>query len=133
MVKNLNIEVYKFIEELNHPFKIEINKLRSIILSTDLNLTENIKWNGPNYCYDGQDIITMRVLPPAKQVQLIFHRGAKKMEQPKQKFNYDKSVILFWKENYRAVDTFKSMSDIANNKDEIVSIFKKWLDATSEK
>ena len=46
---NLNSEVTNFLNELNHPFRNEIEQLRNCILSANSKLTENIKWNGPNY------------------------------------------------------------------------------------
>ena len=79
--KNLNDEVSNFLNELNHPFRKEIEQLRTFILTADNNLTENIKWNGPNYCFDNEDRITMRIQPPkTKLIQIIFHRGAKKQD-----------------------------------------------------
>ena len=77
----LNPEVTSFIDELNHPLEKEITQLRQDILGSNNGLSENIKWNGPNYCFEGDDRITMRVQPP-KQIQLIFHRGAKVKELP---------------------------------------------------
>lgn len=72
----MNEEVTRFLDELNHPLRDEIEQLRKNILAANDRLTENIKWNGPNFCFDGEDRITMRIHPP-KQIQLIFHRGAK--------------------------------------------------------
>lgn len=74
---NLNIEVTALLEAINHPFRNEIEQLRICILEANNRLEENIKWNGPNYCFNNEDRITMRVQPPTMQVQLIFHRGAK--------------------------------------------------------
>lgn len=125
----LNIEVTDFLNDLNHPFIKEIEQLRNCILSANKNISENIKWNGPNYCMDNEDRITMRVQPPTKQVQLIFHRGAKKKEQPKDKLIANKSKILVWKENDRAVVTFKSLQDIENGKTELVTIINDWIKA----
>lgn len=125
----LNIEVTNFLNDLNHPFIKEIEQLRNCILSANKNISENIKWNGPNYCMDNEDRITMRVQPPTKQVQLIFHRGAKKKEQPKDKLIANKSKILVWKENDRAVVTFKSLQDIENGKTELVTIINDWIKA----
>ena len=83
---SLSIEVTKFLDELNHPFRIEIELLRHFILTANNKLTENIKWNGPNYCYENADIITMRIQPiKTKQIQVIFHCGAKVQDQPKEK------------------------------------------------
>ena len=125
----LNIEVSDFLNDLNHPFIKEIEQLRNCILSANKNISENIKWNGPNYCIDNEDRITMRVQPPTKQVQLIFHRGSKKKEQPKEKLIANKSKMLVWKENDRAIVTFKSLQDIENGKTELVTIINDWIKA----
>jgi hypothetical protein len=128
---SLNKEVTDFLDDQNHPFRAEIEQLRNIILSSNSALTENIKWNGPNYCIGSDDRITMRIQPPAKQVQLIFHRGAKKLAQPKDKIISNKSKMLLWKENDRAVVTFKNLHDIENGKDELKEIIAEWINATN--
>jgi hypothetical protein len=127
---NLSREVTDFLDELNHPFRIEIELLRNCILTANKDLTENIKWNGPNYCFDNEDRITMRVQPPTKQAQLIFHRGAGKQEQPKDKLIDNKSKMLVWKENDRAIVTFKNIQDIENGKVELTKIVTDWIIAT---
>jgi len=126
----LNIEVTKFLDDLNHPFRKEIEQLRLNILNADSELTENIKWNGPNYCFKNDDRITMRIQPPI-QIQIIFHRGAKVKEQPKDKLINDDSGLLIWKENDRAIATFKNMVDIENNRQDLTKIVKDWINATS--
>lgn len=126
---NLNSSVTEFLDGQTHPFRKEIEQLRICILSVDEKLTENIKWNGPNYCYANEDRITMRIQPPAKQVQLIFHRGAKKREQPKDKLIANTSKWLVWKENDRAIVTFKSLQDIETGKTELAEIIKEWIHA----
>lgn len=126
---NLNDEVTQFLDNLNHPLRKEIEELRQIILSSENGLIENIKWNGPNYCFNDADRITMRI-QPQKQIQLIFHRGAKKITQPVDKFINDESGILVWKENDRAITTFKSKDDIKKNKNDLCNIVKKWIEAT---
>ena len=128
---NINSEVTDFLNELNHPFRKEIELLRNVVLSADTNLTENIKWNGPNYCFDNEDRITMRIQPTtSKQIQLIFHRGAKKQEQPTDKMIASKSKMLVWKENDRAIASFKNRQDIDNAKAELTEIIKQWISAT---
>ena len=125
----LNTEVTLFLDALNHPFREEIEQLRNIILGARSGLTENIKWNGPKYCFDNNDRITMRIHPP-KQVQLIFHRGAKVKEQPKGKLINDESGLLTWKENDRAVVTFKNMTEIRKFKTDLSKIIVDWIQAT---
>lgn len=127
---NLSKEVTEFLDELQHPFRKEIKQLRICILSANTTLTENIKWNGPNYCFDNKDRITMRIQPPTKQVQLIFHRGASKQTQPKDKLVSNKSKMLVWKENDRAIITFKSLQDIENSKSDLTDIVNEWINAT---
>lgn len=129
MIYKLNSEVTAFLDELRHPLRIEIEQLRNCIIKANENLTENIKWNGPNYCFDNEDRITMRVQPPTKQIQIIFHRGAKKQMQPEDKLISNKSKILIWKENDRALVTFKSLQDIESGKTELTSIINEWINA----
>lgn len=131
-MQNKSTEVTQFLEEQNHPFKIEIEQLRNCILSANARLTENIKWNGPNYFFDGEDRITMRIQPPRKQVQLIFHRGAKKQEQASARLIANKSKLLAWKENDRAVATFVSLQEIENGKAELTTIINEWIDAANK-
>lgn len=125
---NLNSEVTTLLDQLNHPLRKEIEQLRFIILSANNALTENIKWNGPNYCFDNKDRITMKIQPP-KQIQLIFHRGAKVQEQPNNKLINDAIGLLAWKENDRAIATFKNGNDIENNKDSLTKIVQQWIEA----
>ena len=126
----LNADVTALLDDLNPAFRNEIEHLRHIILSADNSLTENIKWNGPNYCFGNEDRITMRVQAP-KQVQLIFHRGAKVKEQPKYKLIKDESGLLVWKENDRAVASFKNMAEIESRKDDITTIVRDWIRAAA--
>jgi len=131
MTKYMNTEVTTFLDQLNHPFRLEIEQLRNYILTANDNLTETIKWNGPNYSFNNEDRITMRVQPQSKQVQLIFHRGAKKQIQPKKRIIENKSKLLMWKENDRAIISFKSLQEIEQVEAELSKIINEWLQATS--
>ncbi|RYD77233.1 MAG: DUF1801 domain-containing protein [Sphingobacteriales bacterium] len=126
----LNYEVTAFLDGLNHPFRNEIEQLRIYILSANTGLEENLKWNGPNYSFDNEDRITMRIQPPKKEVQLVFHRGAKKQPQPKQKLISNKSEMLVWKDNSRAVITFKGLPEIEKGQQMLADIVNEWLEAS---
>lgn len=125
----LNSEVTELLDGLTHPFRKEIEQLRLYILSADKSLNENVKWNGPNYSVADADRISMRIQPPSKQAQLVFHRGAKKLEQPTATLIAHKSKLLIWKENDRAIITFKSLQDIEQAKDELTAIIQQWIKA----
>lgn len=121
--------VTAFLDDLNHPLRTEIETLRGIILSSTPGLEENIKWNGPNYTKDGEDRITMRIQPP-KQIQLILHRGAKKLAQPAKRLIDDNSGLLAWKENDRAVITLKDKSHLESSAAALATICSNWIAAT---
>lgn len=125
---NFNSEVTDFLDEQNHPLRKEIEQLRICILKSSRYLTENIKWNGPNYCFNKEDRITMRIKPP-EQIQLIFHRGAKVMKQPEEKLITEDFGMLVWKGNDRAIATFKNMQEIQNGETNITKIIKEWINA----
>ncbi|WP_431160713.1 DUF1801 domain-containing protein [Flagellimonas beolgyonensis] len=128
-MSNLNNEVTEFLDGLNHPLRNEIEILRHIVLNATTGLTENIKWNGPNYRFQNEDRITMKIQPP-KTVQLIFHRGATKQIQPENKLLDGWDSILTWKENDRAIATFNDLLDIERTKTALTQIVNNWIKAT---
>lgn len=127
--QKLSDEVTRFLNDLNHPLRNEIDLLRKNILAANGRLRENIKWNGPNFCVDGEDRITMKIHPP-KQIQLIFHRGAKTQEVPKSRLIADDSGLLIWRTNDRAIATFKDREDIIARKSDLDKIINAWIKAT---
>lgn len=129
---NFNDEVTKFLDEQNHPLRHVIEELRQIILGSNDHLAENIKWNAPNYLYDGEDRVTLKIQPP-KQTQIIFHRGAKKLAQPKKKLINDESGLLLWKENDRAIASFKSLEDVKKSANSLKHIINDWVIAAKPK
>ncbi|MBP0611441.1 DUF1801 domain-containing protein [Chryseobacterium sp. cx-311] len=126
---NLNEEVTTFLDQMHHPSRAGIDQLRNIILFASRSLTENIKWNGPNYSVGGEDRITMKIQPPTRPVKLIFHRGAKKKEQPEQRLIAHKSNLFDWRENDRAIMTFRNLHEIEDSKAELLEIIIKWIAA----
>ena len=124
----LNTEVTKFLDDMNHPLRTLIELMRRVIMSTGVGLSEGIKWNGPNYSLNGEDRITLKLYPP-KQIQMIFHRGAKVKEQPKERLIKDEYSILTWKENDRAIAAFKSIEEFEQNRWQVKEVVTKWIDA----
>lgn len=131
MKNKMNEEVTVFLKGLDHPLSAEVSVLRKIILETQVELKENIKWNAPNYIYDNEDRVTMKLYPP-RQIQLIFHRGAKVKNQPKNKLIHDETGLLVWKENDRAVVSFKNEDEIKKNEKNIQKWIQDWTEAALE-
>ena len=122
---NFNPEVTQLLNTLEHPFKQEIFRLRELVLLNPA-ITEHIKWNAPSFCVNGDDRITMKYMPP-KNVQLVFHRGAKTQEQPEQRLIEDTTGLLKWITNDRAVATFSDMKSIEENQASIDLLVKLWI------
>ena len=127
---DLSNEVTAFLDSIELSLRDEIESLRTIIMSVDFDLAEGIKWNGPNYSINGKDRITIRINSP-KQLQIIFHRGAKVLEQAEERLLSEKYDILQWKENDRAIASFKSLNEIQENSSMLKEVVTKWIEATT--
>lgn len=127
----LNQEVSTFLNELNHPLREEIELLRNIILDSNKTLTENIKWNAPNYVLGENDRVTLKINPP-KNILIILHRGAKVQAMPTLKLIDYTCKVLSWKTNDRAIITLNNKQDIITYKNDIVQIVNLWLEATKD-
>jgi hypothetical protein len=101
-----------FIKDLVHPLKDLVIQLRELILRTEPHLTEQVKWNAPSFCYNGDDRITMN-LSKKDQVLLIFHLGAKSRDERKlETVIKDPDKTLEWLSSNRAVMRFRSTADL---------------------
>jgi len=117
-----------YLENLDHPLKSEILKIREMVFKANPNLSEQIKWNAPSFCLNGEDKITFNLPPKKDSIQLVFHRGVKKKELPKEKLINDDSGLLKWATNDRAVIRFTSMQEILENETKFIDIIQKWLE-----
>lgn len=122
-------QVNQFLQNNEHTLKEGIHLIRKIILESNNNLTEHIKWNAPSFCFKDEDKITFK-LNSKDNIQIIFHRGAKVKEVPKDKFINESTGILKWATNDRAVATFVSLEQINENKDSLIKIINEWIEAS---
>ena len=121
--------VEQFMQSLDHPLKAEIERIRAIILNADGQITEQIKWNAPSFCYHGDDRVTMRIHPP-EQIQLIFHRGAKvRSDSADFKFE-DGSGLMKWATSDRGIVTLRTMQDVETNEAALTTLVHEWIRAT---
>ena len=122
--------VDRFLAELEHPLKAEIERVRAIILAADPEITERIKWKAPSFCYRGDDRVTMR-LHPSTRLQLIFHRGAKVKDSTDFTFE-DETGLLKWAAKDRAVMTLSDMAAIEANEAALSDLVTRWIYATAD-
>jgi hypothetical protein len=126
------MNVDDFIKINSHPLKKELAELRKIISNSQPELTEQIKWNAPSFCHQGDDRITFNLSKP-DAILLIFHRGAKakqiRSKSPILKANVD---LLDWPAPDRAIMKFKSMNEVRGLKSNLITIVKDWILITAD-
>lgn len=116
-----------FVDKLDHPLKDVVVQLRAIVLSTDPQLTEQVKWNAPSFCYNGDDRITMN-LSKKDQVLLIFHLGAKSKDEKRlETLIRDPGKTLEWLPSNRAVMRFRSAAELNSLENALRKNIREWL------
>ena len=105
-----------------------VERLRAIVLGAGDGVTEHIKWNGPSFCIDGDDRITIG-LAPRGGVRAILHRGVKVKDATGFDFP-DESGLIQWAAPDRGVVTFADEAAIAARADAFADICRRWLEAT---
>jgi hypothetical protein len=121
-------QVTAHIKKLDPSFGKIIETIRQIILKTDKEIGEHIKWNNPSFYYTGEmkpfdpkeykrDIAVMNLFK--ERIMLVFPSGAKVN---------DKSGLLEgdYKDG-RRITIFKDMKDVKSKEKLLQSVIKKWL------
>jgi hypothetical protein len=126
---NQSAEVNRFMEGLAHPRKEEIELVRTTILGSNEAITEQIKWNAPSFCFNGDDRVTFR-LHPGDRVELIFHRGPKVKESKDFAFE-DTTGLLKWVAKDRAVVAFQDVEDVEAKRTALAEVVDQWMKSTT--
>jgi hypothetical protein len=71
---NQTEKVNDFMQQLDHPFKAEVQVVRDMIKNVHPGITEEIKWKAPSFSYKGY-MVTFN-LWARQHVHLVFHNGA---------------------------------------------------------
>src|SRR5205809_5784102 len=121
-------QVTEHIKKLEPQLAKTIEIIRQIILSTDKEIGERIKWNNPSFYYTGEmkpfdpkeykrDIAVMNLFK--ERIMLVFPSGAKVN---------DKSGLLEgdYKDG-RRITIFKDMKDVKSKEKLLQAAIKKWL------
>lgn len=117
--------VDELIQNLNHPLKKEIEKLRQLILSVSPKIRDGVKWNSPSF-QTTEWFATMNLR--GNRLWLILHLGAKvkdnaavlsKIKDPKH--------LLEWLGKDRAVVKIEDTQDLAAKATPLKSIIQQWI------
>lgn len=121
-------QVTAHIKKLDPTFAKTIETIRKIILSTDKEIAEQIKWNSPSFYYTGEmkafdpkeykrDLIVMNLRKD--KIMLVLPTGEK-----------IKDVSELLEGNYtdgRRLITFKDLKDVKAKEKELQKVIKTWL------
>ncbi|TFD29858.1 DUF1801 domain-containing protein [Cryobacterium cryoconiti] len=109
--------------------RAEIEVLRQIVLGTNGELSEHIKWNSPSYVLNGVDRVTVNA--HGKGVRLILHWGTRIAEDRRaaHTFDGDPFGLLTWHSNIRASVSVADLADLLEKQDQISDVVRRWLDA----
>jgi hypothetical protein len=72
-------------------------------------------------------VVFLALIISQNTLKVSIHAALRFVHQPLSK-NYD---ILIWKENDRAIASFKSLNEIQENSQMIREIVEKWIEATT--
>lgn len=105
-----------------------VERLRAIVLNSGDGVTEHIKWNGPSFCIDGDDRITVG-LAPKGGVRAILHRGVKVKDATGFAFA-DDSGLIQWAAPDRGVITFADEPAVVVHAGAVADICRRWFERT---
>lgn len=126
------MQKYKTVEEFLNSLDVDkrqlVDTLRDLILKTEPNLEEHIKWNAPSYVLDGEDRITFNLMNKQGVVKLVLHMGATRKEDKKgAPVLQDTSGLIEWNSDIRGTITFNEIDDIQSNLPALKIVLKNWL------
>ena len=120
--------VEDFLNDLSEDKRLQVDALRDVILKTDPQLEEHIKWNAPSYVLDGEDRITFNLMNKQDVVKLVFHMGATRKENKKgAPVMPDSSGLIEWASDIRGMITFTTIDGINSKLASLQKVVKDWL------
>lgn len=124
--------VEEFLNDLSDDKRLQVDTLRNLILNTESQLEEHIKWNAPSYVLDGDDRITFNLVNKQGLVKLVLHMGATRKEDAKgAPIMQDDSKSIVWNSDIRGMIAFTSIEGINSEITSLKKIIKDWLSIPS--
>lgn len=111
------VELY--LDELDHPFKAEVARLREIVLGASPAIQERIKWKSPSF-YSGSDDLGAFELRPREFVRLVlvFPYGLVA--------DHDGIMQGTWAD--RRELRFSGLDDIESKRESLETIVRDWVE-----
>lgn len=127
--QSIEEQITEYFNKLDHPLKNVVEELREIILKTDKEIAEQIKWNSPSFYYMGKmkpfdpkeykrDIVVFN-LHKKEFVLLVFPTGA---------VIEDKTGLLEGKfADSRKTVKFSNFDEVKEKEKDLQMVIKQWL------
>jgi hypothetical protein len=126
-------KVDEYIQKLKHPLADVVKALRQIILSTDKEIGEEIKWNAPTFFYAGEmgpsdpkeykRYLIVFNLHKKDCIRLVFPSGAK--------VDNGSGLLEGDYADGRRLAIFSSVKDVESKKKALQGVVKRWLSLLS--
>jgi hypothetical protein len=121
--------IKEYYDKLNHPLRTVVEKLKSIILETDKEICETIKWNSPCFYYSGEmkpynpkeykkEIVVLN-LHKKDLVLLVFPTGTS--------INDTTGLLSGDYKDSRKIAKFSTLEEVITRKNDLQSVIRNWL------
>jgi uncharacterized protein YdhG (YjbR/CyaY superfamily) len=111
---NQTPQVNEFMDNLDHPFKAEVQMLREIIKNVNKDITEQIKWKAPTFSYEGEYLVTFNLWEKGR-IHLVFHNPM---------ISKVKSSLLEGDYDHRRMAYFSDQEDIQSKRADLEKAVK---------
>lgn len=118
-------EIDAFMAKLKHPLKAEIEAARQTILAASPRIAEGIKWNAPSFCTT--EYFATFHLRSTKEVQLVFHLGAKVRKDLPAITLPDPKGLVKWLAKDRCLVTLGGAGSAAHHRTALTAIVREWI------
>src|SRR3569833_855757 len=127
-------QITQHIQSLDESIRDTVQLLREIILSTDTEISEQIKWNNPAFYYNGEmkpfdpkeykrDMIVFNL--HKNRIMLVFPSGAK--------VNDTSGLLTGNYADGRRITVFKDIGDVQAKYAALRNVIKQWLKLVDKK
>lgn len=119
--------VSALLDQVDHPLRKEMDRLRKLILATDDRITEGVKWNTASF-RTHEWFATLNGPRQVDRPMVILHAGAKVKGLPIKDRVADPDGLLRWLGGDRAQLLFADMTDIERKAPAFQQLLRVWIE-----
>ena len=121
-------QVTEHVQKLDPSIGNTIEYIRQVVLKTDPEIAERIKWNNPSFYFNGE----MAPFDPKEYkrelIVMNLHKGKIMLVLPSgAKLNHDSSILEGNYKDGRRLITFKDLEDVKSKESILQTIIKEWI------